>query len=164
MISLGSRTSCGRIERIGFFRIDAQVADCRRDITRWDQTVLRERMQRGNCNALGIHFEKAPQRLARVAPAIAVRAKHDIALLHPGPDQIRNRFHKIRCGNNGPRSIPQHCDHIRHTRIGFRMQPVPAVGRQRFIPQLLIAGGAPYIGRNLEFFREQLLRLQHAKA
>ena len=67
---------------------------------------LCERVERGDDGHFGIHFKEAPQLLATLASAKAIRAEGCQTARHPRRDLVRNDFHVIRDGNKRAALFP----------------------------------------------------------
>src|SRR5664280_3815824 len=116
-------------------RIDLQVLDGVCHHSRLDLSLLGEGMQRGNHNGLGIDFEESPQAPACVTPPKPVGAQRRQPARDPGRDLIRNDPHEIRGGDKYAVLRLQQALHARLSgRLGW-MQPVPARGTQRVVPE-----------------------------
>src|SRR5438093_12022135 len=116
-------------------------------------------MERGRRYGFGVDFKDAPQGFARVAPAEPVGAQGNEPLRDPGTDQIGDGLQIVGCGNDGSRHSFQRLNHVRFSRGFLRMEPIPAVDRERFVAKLLVTRSAPHVCGYIEFFGQQLLRL-----
>src|SRR5262245_45457882 len=64
-------------KRIGFLRIDPELGNGSGGVRRGHLPLAAQRIQSGSRDRFGVHFEEAPQCLARVAPAETVGAERD---------------------------------------------------------------------------------------
>ena len=73
---------------------------------------------------------------------------------------IGHRLHVIARSDDRAGLAFKQLGDMRHPRHLRRMQAVPAIHRQSFAAQFVVAGHGPYIGRHLVALRQNLLRLQ----
>src|SRR2546421_57771 len=73
---------------------------------------------------------------------------------------IGNHLHVIGGSHNRPLRAIESRDNIGALFGLGGMQTIPALRRQRFAAQLVVAGNAPYVGRDSVLFAQNLLRAQ----
>src|SRR5437762_2561228 len=146
--------------RISLFWINIQILDRFRHGFARDLFCLRQRIERGDDGALGIHFEEPAEPLARVAPAKSVRAESRQSTRDPRRNLLRHDLHKIRYGHEDALFLFQHRLDVRLSRRLGWMKHVPSLRAQRFGAELLVVGRAPDIGGDVVAFRQEFLSLQ----
>src|SRR5450631_287008 len=97
--SIGVVTTCLDRQGIGFFRIDRKGLHGVSHRLLVNFAVVGERLERGYCHVMPVHFEKAPQLSARIAAAIAVGTQHGVAAGYPLPNLIGDCFHVVGGGD-----------------------------------------------------------------
>src|SRR4051794_31044803 len=96
------RTAAGLcVQRVGLVRVDAELLEGR--LRRLGAQVA-STSELGDCrggNVRRVDLEVAPERLARVGPAEAVRAERYEGRIDPRPNEIRQRLHPVGGGDDG---------------------------------------------------------------
>src|SRR5256885_11646857 len=94
-ITTASLTGCNdsalAVPRIRFFRSKVIACDRLGHNRALDAAFIGERLERGDRHVMAVDLEEAAYSRTRVAAAVAVGSKRDVAALHPRADQIRNR-------------------------------------------------------------------------
>src|SRR2546423_10015882 len=101
----------------------------------------------------------APQRLARVTSAEAVRAERNVRTSDPARDLIGERLEPIGCRDDRRMPAEDGRDE-REPRLGLGVQPIPALDGEGLVTQLLIARDAVDIRADVVFLLEKLLRAE----
>ena len=114
-------------------------------------------LERRQGHEFRVDLEKAPQRRPVLAAAEAVGSQRRQAARHPALDELGPGLHVIADGNEHAGFLGQQRLQVALPRRRCRMQPIPALTRQRLAAQFLVAGHAPHVGRDAVLLAQHLL-------
>ena len=106
-----------------------------------------------------VDLEEAAQGLARVAAAEAVGPEDGVAPGHPPGDLIGHQRQVVAHRHDRSPCSSQSGGHSRDSGRLLGVQPVPALGVEGLLPELLVRGGAPQLGAGVVVLGEDRLRL-----
>src|SRR5258706_3178025 len=116
-----------------------------------------EPMEGRRGNVLRIHLEIPPQCLPSVGAAETVRPERQEGLGHPAGDLVGDGLHVV-AGGDDRQASAEDLGYVGDPRAVRRMLPVPALDLDGVVAQLLAAGDAVDVRRDVELVVEQLLR------
>jgi len=93
--------------RLNFFGINAQIFDGLRDNFATDEIFFRERIERADDGALGVHFKKPAQARAGVAAAKTIRAQREQSARNPRRNLVGHSADVVGNGDERPRCHPR---------------------------------------------------------
>src|SRR5258706_315477 len=145
--------------RIRLLGIDTVFLDRVGNQLRLYFALIGQRLQRRDGDEVAIDLEEMAQLGARVGTAEAVGAEHAVGAVFRDerPDLVGEGLDVIGCGDHGSRrALVQAFGDIGNARLGFRMQHVPALGREAVAAQLGEAGRAPHVRGHAPVLLEEL--------
>src|SRR6185436_12427051 len=128
---------------IGLVGIDAEIGHRFGHRAAVDAALVRQCLQRGDDDGLGVDLEVMTKRRAAVAASEAVGPERDVATGYPLPNLIGDELHVVGRGDERTLRARETLGDVAYARLVVRVTRVPALHVERLAAQLAEARDAP---------------------
>ncbi len=147
-------------QRVGLIEVDVEFLDGFLNGGRIHFAFTLQLNKSGEGDEARVHFEEVAERGAALATAESVGAERGHAARHPAGNQVGQDLQVIRSGDEYSGRVGEALGNVGDAGLIGGMKQIPALDFAAVAVEFLVAGDAPDVGRDLEFFLENFLSFQ----